>query len=277
MTEKTRGNLRSETYAMIDLHSHILPGVDDGAATMHDAVAMLEIAESDGTEIMVATPHVPLPQGDPLLPEEILRRVLDLNAVARDHGIPLEVMAGSEIRCEPSIVEALQQGELLSLNGSPYVLLELPLFGDWPVHVRSTIYDLQLAGYMPVLAHVERYPAVQRDPNLLADLIATGVLLQVNASSIVPGREGQETAAARRLLDARMVHLIASDAHSPKSRAPRLHAAFNRVAEMTDADYAAWIQQAANEVITGDIVTVPEPNLETYQPWWRRFWPGARY
>ncbi len=262
---------------MIDLHSHILPDVDDGAANMEDAIAMLEIAELDGTEIIVATPHVPLPQGDPLLPEEILRRVNDLNAMARDHGIPVEVMAGSEIRCEPSIVTALLEGELLSLNGSPYVLLELPLFGDWPLHVRSTIYDLQIAGYMPVLAHVERYPSVQRDPNLLADLIATGVLLQVNASSVLPGRDGQESAAARRLLDARMVHLIASDAHSPRSRAPRLRAAFERVAELTDADYTAWIQQAANAVITGGIITVPEPNLDPYRPWWRRFRPDIRY
>ena len=257
---------------MIDPHNHILPNVDDGAASDEEAIEMLRIAEDDGIRTIVATPHVPSPSGVTLAPEEILRHVAALNELARDRGIGVGVLAGSEIRCEPDIVNALQMGELLTMNGSPYVLLELPLFGDWPSHVRSTVYDLQMEGFIPILAHVERYPAVQEDLRFLVDLVATGVLMQVNASSIAPGAGGREPATARRLLEAQMVHVLGSDAHSPRRRSPRLRAAYQRVAEMTKPEYAAWIRKTSAAVVTGEVITLPEPMLDVQDPWWRRFW-----
>ena len=257
---------------VIDIHSHILPGVDDGAASDEEALEMLRLAELDGIDRIVATPHVPPKPGTTLAPEQILERVDALNTLVTQNGIPIEVLAGSEIRFEPDIVDALQRGEMLTLNGSPYVLVELPLFGDWPVHLRSTIFDLQMAGYLPILAHVERYPAVQRDPKLLDDLIGTGVLMQVNADSIGGGDGDRSRATARRLLTARMVHLVASDAHSPRTRVPRIASAYARATELVDAAYVEWMKHASDAVINGEPILLPEPRLTSSTRRWSRLW-----
>jgi protein-tyrosine phosphatase len=259
---------------VIDLHCHILPGVDDGAASDEEALEMLHIAEEDGIDRIVATPHVPPKPGQRLSPEEILMRVGALNKLATGSGIPIQVLAGSEVRFEPGIVEALQQGEFLSLNGSPYVLLELPLFGDWPSKVRATVFELQMAGFIPVLAHVERYPAVQRDPDRLIDLVTTGVVMQLNADSIRGGADSRAARTARRLLTSRMAHLVASDAHSPRSRAPRVAAAFRRVGELVDPEYAAWMKHASETVLDGGPLILPEPPARKSGRWWSRLWPS---
>lgn len=258
---------------MIDIHCHILPGVDDGAASDTEALEMLRLGELDGIDRIVATPHVPPKPGTTLTPEQILDRVDALNELVTQHGIPIEILAGSEIRLEPDIIDAVQQGEILTLNGSPYVLLELPLFGDWPIHLRSTIFDLQMAGYLPILAHVERYPAVQRDPTVLDDLIATGVLMQVNADSIVGGDGGRSRATARRLLKAHMLHLLASDAHSPRTRVPHIASAYARATELIDAEYVEWMKHASEAVINGEPILLPEPHSSSITRRWSRLWP----
>lgn len=258
---------------MIDLHSHILPNVDDGAASNDDALEMLRIAAADGIAKMVATPHIPPRPGETLSPEEIFSLIDELNGLARQSCVPVEILAGSEIRLEPTIVHALHQGDVLTINGSPYVLVELPLFGDWPTHVRSTIYEMQIDGFIPILAHVERYPSVHQDLMLLADLVATGVLMQVNADSITGGEGGRDNATAKRLIEARMVHLIASDAHSTRTRPPKIRAAYQRVAEATDGDYARWLEQASDSVTTGDVIILPEPRVTDQRRWWSRVLP----
>jgi protein-tyrosine phosphatase len=258
---------------MIDLHSHVLPNVDDGAPSSDDALDMLRIAAADGVRTIVATPHIPPRPGETLSPEEIFGRIDELSKLARDAAIAVDILAGSEIRLEPSVVHGLLQGDLLTINGSPYVLVELPLVGDWQDHVRSTIYEMQIGGFIPILAHVERYPSVQQDVTLLADLIATGVLMQVNADSITSVNRGRHSVTARRLIDARMVHVIASDAHSIRSRPPKIRAAYQRVAESTDEEYARWIEEAGAAVLSGDVVVAPEPRDFPRRHWWTRVVP----
>lgn len=259
---------------MIDLHTHILPRVDDGPESNDDALEMVRIAERDGIDRIVATPHVPPRPGATLTRDEILARVDTLNRLVIENGLPVQILAGSEIRFDPGIVDGLQNGSLMTVNGTVYVLLELPLFGDWPDYTRSVIFELQMAGFAPILAHVERYPWVQREPTRLYELVTAGVLMQINAGSIV-GTQGHRTkATAEWLCHARMAHLIASDAHSPRSRSPRIAAAYNRVARLLDDDYVAWMKDASEAVVGGTPFLPPEPCVDHSQRWWTRLWRG---
>jgi protein-tyrosine phosphatase len=259
---------------MIDLHCHILPGIDDGASSTEDALAMLRICAEEGITHVVATPHAPIPAGSSPTMEELPCRVSELNQVAQSNGIAVTVLPGSEIRFESNVQSLLANGAVLPINGTSYLLLELPLVGEWPDFVRPTIYELQLAGYQPILAHVERYPSVQRDPSLLSDLIASGVLMQINAASVLNANDDRAGHTAVRLLQARMAHIIATDAHSPTSRAPRLRGAIERLPEFVEHDYADWIVSVSDQVIRGEFVVLPEPEIEQVRHWWARVWPG---
>lgn len=253
---------------LVDVHSHVLPAVDDGATSLDEALHMLRIAQRDGIETIVATPHVPTQSGVRLEPGSIRRHAESLDQLAREQGIEIRVLPGSELRLEPGLLRGLELDTLLSLNGGPYLLLELPLVGSWPSYVRPSIFELQLSGYLPILAHVERYPSVRRDPKILRELISSGVLMQVNSSSIAGTADERSARTSLALLHARMVHVIASDAHSAGFRAPRIRRAIDRVAELVDRDYADWIASVSDDVVSGNMVAIPEPVSDRKRRWW---------
>ena len=208
---------------MIDLHSHILPGVDDGAATLQDSRELARRALADGVEAIAATPHV---RAD--YPTSARRMQESVAALRRDfeaEGIALAVLPGGEIDLER--LETLADEELaaFSLGGSGrYVLLEFPYRG-WPLALEQTVFDLRLRGLRPVIAHPERSRDVQQRPERLAAAVAGGALVQVTAASL-DGRLGRRTrAAAERLLEQGLVHVLASDAHGPEVREAGLLAA----------------------------------------------------
>ena len=253
----------------------MIPNVDDGATSEHDALAMLRILEEEGVTHVVATPHVPAQNGRALAPGDILRRIVDLNSAAERHDINVTVLPGSEIRFESRVLDLLARDEVLPINGTSYILLELPLYGDWPPYVRSTIFDLQIAGFLPILAHVERYPGVQKDPDVLQDLISTGVLMQINADSVVGAEHDPSARTARHLIQSRMAHIVATDAHSPEKRAPRIRSAMDRVAELSNREYADWIASVSSDVAFGRTVYLPEPVPKKRKRWWSRVRPAS--
>ncbi len=255
---------------LVDIHCHVVPGVDDGATSLDEALSMLRIAEQDGIETIVATPHVPTTTGERIEPDALRGRVDSLNSAARERGINVKVVPGSELRLEPGLANSLHRGMALSINDGPYVLLELPLVGSWPDYVRPTIYELQLAGYSPILAHVERYASVRRNPDILRELIASGVLMQVNADSICGTSDERNLTTSGALLRSRMVHVIASDAHSTRSRAPRIRSAIDRVAETISSEYADWIASVSEAVVVGNAVVALEPLAQRSRRWWSR-------
>ncbi len=252
---------------IIDLHSHVLPGLDDGAADAQDALTMLRIAAADGITVIAATPHAAHAK-----PEQIVGAVAALNTSATREGLPVRIVPGSEIMFAADLADRYRHRRLTPLNDTRYLLIELPLHADWSPFFPEAIFALQVAGALPILAHVERYRAVQQRPAILADAIAAGVLIQVNAPSILghAGRTARTT--ADRLLRQRMVHLVASDAHNTTTRPPRVRAALTRVSDIVDADYAAWIRANAARVLTGEAVTEPAPARAPRSSWsdWRR-------
>ncbi len=183
---------------MIDLHSHVLPGVDDGPATMAGSLELLRAAEAAGISRMAATPHV---RDDyPTAPETMHRLVGEVNAAAREAGIAVEVLPGAEL----DLVAAQELGdeELRSfgLGGNPrLLLLESPYHG-WPLGLHDLVFRFAARGFSVVLAHPERNGDVQANPSLLAPLVESGVRVQLTAAS-VDGRFGRRPqASARELL-----------------------------------------------------------------------------
>ena len=204
---------------MIDLHCHILPGVDDGAASLADAVAMCRLAAADGCTAMVATPHQ-RHASFPAATREALQAALAELTEALDGELPRLYM-GAEIRVDSELLADLEQpdGAALALAGSRYLLLEFPRseVGQPPEEV---VHELQLAGWRPVLAHPEVLPWLEV-PRLGA-LVEAGAMLQLTASAVTGefGRFPHER--AWELLEEGLVHFVASDSHSPTWRAPGL-------------------------------------------------------
>jgi protein-tyrosine phosphatase len=241
----------------VDLHSHLLPGVDDGARDEAAALAMMRVAAADGTRVIAATPHA----GE-VAPETILEAVQRLNELAQATGVPLHVVHGSEYRLSRALIAECQRGRLVTLNSGPYVLVELPSWNEWPEGIQSTIAGLQDGGLRPVLAHPERHTPVQRRPELVLEPVQAGVLVQLNAASLL-GRHGRAAQrAAVLLLRARAAHLIASDAHDLLDRPPRVADALTRAAALTGEEYARWMRWAAAQVVVGTPLDLPEPEPE---------------
>jgi protein-tyrosine phosphatase len=201
---------------MIDLHSHILPGLDDGSRTVEDARALARRAAAEGVTAVAATPHVR--RDYPTRPEEMERGVIRLREDFVGQGIQVEVLHGGEL--DLGMLASLDDDHLrrfsLAQTGR-YVLLEFPYTG-WPAGLEETVYGLGLRGFVAVLAHPERNHAVQSSPARLADAVRMGALVQLTAASL-DGRIGRSSRkAAGRLLDLGLAHLLASDAHTPEIR-----------------------------------------------------------
>jgi len=199
---------------MIDLHLHLLPGVDDGAATLDVSRSMLERAESFGFTSLVATPHL---DGalTPAYERSVRSSMSTLLTVARDYPISIEL--GYEIQLAPDLPARLEAGERCRLGDSTAVLVELP-FAGWPLFTEQTLFEVQAIGFRPLLAHPERYAAVQAEPEKAIELAERGVLLQVTIGSLVGlfGKTAQRV--AEFLLRENAATVLASDAHSAGQR-----------------------------------------------------------
>jgi len=223
---------------VIDLHSHILPGLDDGARDLAESIAIARAAIAGGTRAIAATPHVR--EDYPTSAERMERGVRELRAALVDEDIPLDVLPGGEIALEQ--LDRLEASELrrFGLGGNPrFLLLETPYLG-WPLGFGDIVLRCLSAGVTPVIAHPERNAEVQRDPEPLAKLVRAGALVQVTAASL-DGRLGRRALrCAARLLQLELVHLLASDAHGPDLRAVGLSPAR---AAVGDAARARWLTE----------------------------------
>lgn len=241
---------------MIDLHSHVLPGLDDGADTLEESLDILRAAAEDGIARIAATPHV---RDDyPTSADAMEQGVDTVNRAAREAGIPVEVLRGGELDIEYSRGFDDQTLARFGLGGNPrVVLLECPYHG-WPLDLRDVVFRLATRGFSVVLAHPERNPDVQEDTELLRPLVDVGVLVQITAAS-VDGRLGSGARrTSRALIDGGLAHLIASDAHAPRIRAVGMAAAAACVA---DEALARWLTQdvPASIVAVSGLPPRPKP------------------
>lgn len=206
---------------MIDIHCHIMPGVDDGADNYEESLAMAREAFAAGTNVMVVTPHY-YNSGQmrfEMTKADVIQRFQDLQAYFAENGCPVRLCIGAEHFGVQNIGRLAEENRLIPINGSRYVLVEFD-FDDEHQRVRYVLSQLISAGYVPVVAHPERYYFLQREPELVYDYLEKGCLLQVNKGSPL-GRYGEEEKRlAMWLLNNRLPHVIASDCHSPYQRTP---------------------------------------------------------
>ncbi|TCL36059.1 protein-tyrosine phosphatase [Anaerospora hongkongensis] len=205
---------------MIDLHSHILPGIDDGAKTIEDSLAMAQIAVDNGTTVIAATPHVIEGRW---LPEwsTIKRLCVELSGELKKKNIVLTIVPGAEVALNMDILNLVEGPGPYCINGGRYMLVELPAT-HIPQYTDEFFFTLQARGISPILAHPERHPEIARNPELIVEWVNKGILMQMNGPSLV-GKMGERAMkTAEVLLNSKLVHIIGSDAHSPKARTPRL-------------------------------------------------------
>ena len=214
---------------MFDLHAHILPIVDDGAEDFEMTLDMLRIAENDGVTHIVATPHY-ICGANRYTRKFLLEIYGKVNDLIEDNGINITLLPGNELFLDEFALEHLKSGKCFPLVQSRYVLVEFPLAGI-PRNAESLIYGFLSAGYVPVIAHAERYPDVDGKMDLLYDLVNLGCLIQVNSTSITGycGKKVMKT--AMELVSANMASIVASDCHSNRYRSPGLSRAYGIISK----------------------------------------------
>jgi protein-tyrosine phosphatase len=241
---------------VIDLHTHILRGLDDGARTLEESLTMARSAVADGIRVVAATPHV---RDDyPTRATEMEHRVVELREALTAEGIELEVLTGGEIALDR--LDALGGDELVrfGLAGNPTcLLLEFPYYG-WPLDLESRAFELRARGFAVVVAHPERNAEVQSAPHRMRRLVEQEALVQITSASL-EGRLGRASRrTAFRLLELGCAHLVASDAHTADVRAVGLSAAVEAVGDRALARWLAVDVPAA--IVAGDRIPERPPS-----------------
>ncbi len=211
---------------MIDIHTHILPGVDDGARDMTEALQMARLAVEDGITHLFATPHhQPIdPISRPLTREDVAERVAELQTQLDAARIPLTVLPGKEVRLVPEMFEEWARGWAGPLGDSRYVLAE-PLFWEYNHRTEAMLFELFDRGYIPIIAHPERIGPIQKNMALIDPILERGGLTQITSHSLSGGHGQRAGEVANAMLRRGMVHIIASDAHHDTRRQPNLSTA----------------------------------------------------
>jgi protein-tyrosine phosphatase len=205
---------------MIDLHSHILPGVDDGARDLAASLDMARMAVADGIQVMACTPHF-MPGMYDNESQDIRTRIASLQSSLQEADINLSLVVGSDAHIRPDFLSCLRDGKILRLNDSRYVLFEPP-HNIAPQRLEDLLFNILMAGYVPVLTHPERLKWIEQQFSVMEALVKAGVWMQITAGSLT-GRFGSRPKYwATRMLAGGMVRILATDTHNISSRPPIL-------------------------------------------------------
>jgi protein-tyrosine phosphatase len=255
---------------MIDLHSHILPGIDDGPETIEGSLALARAAAAAGTRVLVATPHVSW--NYPNDAETIASLVDELNARLHAEGVLLGVRAGAEIAMTRLVDIRSEELSRLSLGGGPWLLVEPP-FSPTVTGLEPLLFDLKRQGHEILIAHPERCPAFHREPEMLEEFVREGILTSVTAGSLV----GRFSSEVRRfaLMMARegWIHNVTSDTHDPVKRPPGVLAELRQAGLEPLEDWL--VEKVPAAILSGEqIPPRPEVELPGVEParrtWWKR-------
>lgn len=219
---------------MIDIHNHIIPGVDDGSRDIETSIKMLKMAEEDGINTIAATPHYI--RGRYETPyDEVLKKVTQLQSEARDRGLDIEIIPGQEVYVDNNTISDYKNKNIGCINKTKYMLIELPM-DRMPDDALDIIYELRLLNITPILSHPERYEYIINNISTINEFANEGCLFQINTGSItgIFGKKVQKT--AEKLIKHRMCNFIASDSHSTNRRCPGFKDALE-IIQKEDSDF----------------------------------------
>jgi protein-tyrosine phosphatase len=243
---------------MIDIHSHILPGIDDGAQNIEDAVKMAETAVKEGITHLYATPHHRNGRYENEK-NSIVENVNLLNAELSQRNIPLHILPGQEIRLYKELIEDLDRDVFMPLHQqSKYILVEFPS-SNIPAYAAEILYELSLRDYSPIIVHPERNSEIMENPDLLRNFIINGALTQITANSVIGNFGKKIMNFSHDLIKANMAQFIASDAHNTSSRGFHLTKAYETIQKQYGMDTRYYLQENAEIVMKGESVLVEQP------------------
>lgn len=243
---------------MVDLHCHILPGIDDGAKILQDSIELLKLEKAQGVRSVALTSHFNIETTSIDEFCSLRNDSLELLKSADEFSeIGITVKTGAEVYYSPKLYNA----ELapLCIEDTDYILIELPV-SSMPYELSNVLQNILNCGYTPILAHIERYSYFAENPLLLYELIIDGCLAQINAKSIIGG--GNISAISMKYLKWGLAQIICSDCHSVEHRSPNTEEALNQIARKLGNDYSQWIKKNCNDIFNNknvDLSSIQKP------------------
>lgn len=232
---------------MIDIHTHILPSIDDGATDMDEAIEMARQAVASGIHTVIATPHHHA-RGYYSNYESIKYGTEALNSKLENHSIPLTVKAGQEVRVYDELLDDLDKGQLAMLANTQYILIEFPS-SKVPRQVEELFHELQHVGLTPIIAHPERNSELANNINRLEQLIEAGALAQLTSSSIAGGLGKKLQKQSIEMCKRGLVHFVASDAHGASSRPFDLMEGYQAIDKLLGQSFVEHYQINAERLV----------------------------
>ena len=259
-----------QVLPLIDIHSHLLPAVDDGATSLQVSIDMLDAYVANGFNTVVTTPHL-TGHLDPCYRGIVENAFAQVEPHAQARGVQLE--RGFEVRLSLEQLTQLESGAPITLAGTNVVLIDLP-FTEWPAYADATLFALQIAGYRIVLAHPERYPGIQRDPNRAVELVTRGIVLQVTIGSFSGAFGKRAKQCAETLLKLGVVQIVATDAHSAGHRMAAVPEGMERLRVLVGQEQLDSLTiTAPRMLLCGEALPPP---VQTVSSAWRQRIPVLR-
>lgn len=231
---------------MIDFHSHIIHGIDDGARTLDMSLQMLKNADVQGVEYICATPHF-ITEEFEISREKYNEKLARLVLSAKAENLSVKILSGLETYMHPNLPKLYKEKKIWGINDSEYLLVELPM-GQFPMYTEDIFYELMLLGAKPILAHPERNYKIMNNHELIINLIKQGVLMQTNVGSLLGdyGKDVKKT--AEEFVKRNMIHILGSDGHNITSRKTRLKEGYEILKKSNEEMYH-WILQNETNII----------------------------
>lgn len=233
---------------MIDIHCHLLPNIDDGPGSWEESLELARMYAGEGIQTAITTPHwIKGSHWEPD-PNQVIEMVAVLNEKTKADNIPLKILPGMEVGMTDNLVELLKNGSVLTLGGGSHILLESP-FASMPYKIEELIVRLKQTGITTILAHPERCHEVQSNPKRLELMVDSGALIQITSSSLLGHFGIQPMDCATWIARNGLIHLIASDAHSPMKRPPLFRKPLSILKEIIGAEATRTVEERSYTII----------------------------
>jgi protein-tyrosine phosphatase len=254
---------------MIDIHNHLLPGLDDGAKSLEETIEIAKTAQEYNIYKIVATPHY-IEENFKVDGKEIKEKIKKINKLLKLKDIQVEILPGHEIHLTSDLLQKIKNRDILTINDSKYILLELPM-NYIPDYLNKVFYDLSVMGYKPIIAHPERNEEVIKNPGILYKWVKDGIIFQLNAGSLfgVYGTEVKKT--AFDLIDNYLVQVIASDCHGNQNISLEWLARSKRKLEDICGSYTIQFFTNAEYIINNEEIIYEEPTRVKSKSLWSFF------